>query len=88
MHTDIPASLLALSFASAAQILAPLLIAILVTGLLVSVFQVATQIQEMTLTFVPKLVVAGLVLVLLGHRMLQVLAELARHSLAAAITRW
>jgi len=88
MHTDIPASLLALSLASAAQILAPLLVAILVTGLLVSIFQVATQIQEMTLTFVPKLVVAGLVLLLLGHWMLQVLSDFTRHAIAAAITRW
>jgi flagellar biosynthetic protein FliQ len=88
MHTDVPSSLLALSLAAAAQILAPLLVAILVTGLLISIFQVATQIQEMTLTFVPKLIVAGLVLALLGNWMLQILANLMQHGLSTAILRW
>jgi flagellar biosynthetic protein FliQ len=88
MHTDVPSSLLALSLAAAAQNLSPLLVAILVTGLLISIFQVATQIQEMTLTFVPKLIVAGLVLALLGNWMLQILANLMQHGLSTAILRW
>lgn len=88
MHTDVPATLLALSLTTAAQILAPLLIAILVTGLLIGIFQVATQIQEMTLTFVPKLVVAGFVLLLFGGWMFNVLAGFAIHCLSAAITPW
>ena len=53
----------------------PLLLSSLVTGLLVSVFQAATQINEMTLTFIPKLVVAFLVLVILGPWMLEVLMD-------------
>ena len=48
----------------------PILLASLVTGLLVSIFQAATQINEMTLTFIPKLVVMFLVMVLLGPWML------------------
>lgn len=88
MNTDIPASLLALSLSTAIQILAPLLLAILVTGLLISIFQVATQIQEMTLTFVPKLVIAGVVLLLLGNWFLQLLANFTLHALSTAITRW
>jgi flagellar biosynthetic protein FliQ len=45
---------------------APVLGVGLVVGLLVSVFQAATQIQEMTLTFVPKIVAVAAVLVLFG----------------------
>ena len=85
---DAPATLLALSLLTAAKILAPVLIAILTTGLLVSIFQVATQIQEMTLTFVPKLVVTGLVILALGGWMLALLASLARRCLEAAIVPW
>lgn len=85
---DAPATLLALSLLTAAKILAPLLVAILVTGLFISVFQVATQVQEMTLTFVPKLLVAGVVLFALGGWMLSSLATLARRCLDAAIVPW
>lgn len=49
----------------------PLLIASLAVGVLVSMFQAATQISEPTLTFVPKLIVTGLVLLLLGSWMAQ-----------------
>ena len=45
----------------------------LAAGLLIAMFQAATQINEMTLTFIPKLVVVGLVLMLGGHWMLRVL---------------
>jgi flagellar biosynthetic protein FliQ len=48
----------------------PLLIATLITGVLISILQVATQIQEMTLSYVPKLAVSGIVLVLLGSWMI------------------
>jgi flagellar biosynthetic protein FliQ len=53
----------------------PMLLASLVMGLLVSVFQAATQINEMTLTFIPKLLVMFLVLVLLGPWTLQLLVD-------------
>lgn len=45
----------------------------LAVGLLVAMFQAATQINEMTLTFIPKLVVVGLVLMLGGHWMIRLL---------------
>jgi flagellar biosynthetic protein FliQ len=45
----------------------------LAIGLLIAMFQAATQINEMTLTFIPKLVVVGGVLMMAGHWMLQVL---------------
>ena len=47
----------------------PSLLAMLVVGLVISVVQALTQIQESTLAFLPKLVVMGLVLVLLGPSM-------------------
>lgn len=49
---------------------APLLVATLVTGVLISVLQVATQIQEMTLSYVPKLAVSVIVLMLFGTWMM------------------
>ena len=55
------------------------LIATLVVGLVISILQVVTQVQEMTLTFVPKLIAVGLVCLLLGTWMLAVLVEFATH---------
>jgi flagellar biosynthetic protein FliQ len=46
-------------------IAAPVLLVSIVVGLLISVFQAATSINEMTLTFVPKLIAIGVVLILL-----------------------
>ena len=54
---------------------APLFAAALVTGLIVSIFQAATQISEMTLSFVPKLVVTFTTLVLAGPWMLTKLTD-------------
>ena len=46
---------------------APMLLASLVVGLIVSIFQTVTSIQEQTLTFVPKILTVFLVLVLTGN---------------------
>jgi len=54
---------------------APPLLAALVVGLLVSVLQAATQINEQTLTFIPKLVATFIVIVLAGSWMLGVLTD-------------
>lgn len=48
----------------------PILAAILVVGLLISIFQVTTQLQEMTLTFVPKILVAAFLLIAIGPWMM------------------
>lgn len=53
----------------ALQLAGPPLLAMLAVGLVVSVFQALTQVQESTLAFLPKLVVLGLVLLLLGPAM-------------------
>ena len=53
----------------------PLLLASLVTGLIISIFQAATQINEMTLSFIPKLLVMFVVLTLTGSWTLQLLVD-------------
>ena len=58
---------------------APLFIAALVTGLVVSIFQAATQINENTLSFVPKLVAIFLTLVIGGPWMLSVMISYIQH---------
>ena len=57
---------------------APLFIAALATGLIVSIFQAATQINEATLSFVPKIVVVFLVLLVAGPWMLSLLMTFIR----------
>ena len=59
------------------MIAAPVLIAALVVGLLISVMQVATQLQEMTLSYVPKLLVSAFVLIALGPWMLGRMTQFA-----------
>ncbi len=49
---------------------APVLLVSLVVGLIVSIFQTVTSIQEQTLTFVPKVIAIFLTLIVLGHWML------------------
>ena len=53
------------------EVSAPFLIAGLVVGLLVSIFQAATSIQEATLSFIPKILVTGAVIVFAGPWMLE-----------------
>ncbi len=57
---------------------APLLIPALLVGLLVGMFQAATQINEMTLSFIPKLAIVGVVLIVAGPWMLDTLLSFTR----------
>ena len=65
-----------------AKLCAPILVMSLAIGLVVSLFQSVTQIQEITLTFVPKLIGIGLVLMLSGHWMLGELIGFTHHLFA------
>jgi flagellar biosynthetic protein FliQ len=56
----------------------PLLLAALMIGLIVSIFQAATQINEQTLSFIPKLVGMFIVLILAGPWMLQMMVDYIR----------
>lgn len=58
---------------TAVYILAPILGAGLVVGLVVSIFQAITQIHEMTLTFIPKMVVIGLIILIFMPWFMEVL---------------
>jgi flagellar biosynthetic protein FliQ len=57
---------------------APLFIAALVTGLIVSIFQAATQINETTLSFVPKLIVIFVTLIVAGPWMITLMTDYMR----------
>jgi flagellar biosynthetic protein FliQ len=57
---------------------APMLLVALVTGLLVGIFQAATQINEMTLSFIPKLVAMAATLALAGPWMLKLIVNYTR----------
>ena len=56
----------------------PLLLSALVVGLIVSIFQAATQINEQTLSFIPKLIATFLALILAGPWMLQMMTDFIR----------
>jgi flagellar biosynthetic protein FliQ len=56
----------------------PLLLAALAVGLIVSIFQAATQINEQTLSFIPKLLAIFLMLILAGPWMLQMMVDYIR----------
>ena len=57
---------------------APILLATLAIGLVISVFQVATQIQEATLSYVPKILVAAAIMIALGPWMMTRITDFAR----------
>lgn len=59
----------------ALKIAAPLLIVSILIGLVIAIFQAATQIHEQTLTFVPKILVLGLMLLVLGSWMITTFSE-------------
>ena len=65
---------------------APVLLAVLVVGLVVSIFQAATQINEATLSFVPKVLAAVAVLALAGPWMLTMLVEYIQRTLLSIPT--
>lgn len=69
---------------TALEIGGPIVGAALVVGLIVSVFQAATQINEATLTFVPKLLIVAGILVVLGPGMVQSLVDLTRFVFSVA----
>lgn len=55
----------------------PILAAILIVGLLISILQATTQLQEMTLSYVPKMVAAGVLLIVLGPWMIGRMTQFA-----------
>ncbi|MAY25064.1 MAG: flagellar biosynthetic protein FliQ [Polycyclovorans sp.] len=66
---------------------APLLLAALASGLLIGLFQAATQINEMTLSFIPKVLAVAAVAVLAGPWMLRIIVDYTR-ALILSIPAW
>lgn len=62
----------------ATALAAPLLLVALVTGLIISILQAATQINEMTLSFIPKIVAVFAAIIIAGPRMLNLLLDYVR----------
>lgn len=62
-----------------AMVAAPMLLSTLVIGLIISIFQALTQINENTLTFVPKMIVIGIVIIIAGPWMLDTLSSYTIH---------
>ncbi len=71
---DLGRSAMAVGF----KLIAPILIMSLVVGLAVAIFQAATSIQEMTLTFIPKIVVAAAVILILMPWYIKIVVDFTR----------
>ena len=78
MSSDFAIALSSEMLWTAILIASPVLGLALAVGLLVSIFQVVTQIQEMSLTFIPKIITVALTLIAFGPWMLRTLIEFAR----------
>jgi len=70
MNQDTVVNLATQAMSLALKIAGPLLLAALIVGLLISVFQAVTQIQEQSLSLIPKIAAVAVVIVLLGPWML------------------
>ncbi len=84
MNQDTAIHLALQAITVATKVSAPFLLSGLIVGLLVSIFQAATQIQEQTLSFIPKILVVGAVLAIAGPWMLDQMVGYT-HDLYASI---
>lgn len=75
MDSGVAVHLMAELFWIGLMICLPVLLVTMIVGLLISILQVVTQVQEMSLTFVPKLIVAAITLVVCGPWMLRQLTH-------------
>ena len=78
MEADYALNLLDAMLWNCLVVAGPVLAATLAVGVLISVLQVATQMQEMTLSYVPKLLIAALLLIALGPWMIGRITDFAR----------
>ena len=75
MHGDLALKMTADLFWTGLLVSLPVLGLTMIVGLAISILQAVTQVQEMSLTFVPKLIVAGIALVAFGPWMLRTLSR-------------
>ena len=78
MNDTLVIDLLREAILTGALVAGPVMIIVLVVGVVVGIFQAATSINEMTLSFVPKLIIVTLLLTLLGSWQLQLLVDFTR----------
>jgi flagellar biosynthetic protein FliQ len=83
---DAVIQIVAAALMTATKVAGPVLVTTLAIGLLLSIIQSATQIQESTLTFLPKLAVAAIVIVITGPWALRVLEGFTRELFAMVPT--
>jgi flagellar biosynthesis protein FliQ len=79
MDSDTAMHLLSETLLTAAKVSAPILLATLTVGVVISILQVVTQIQEMTLTFIPKLITVVAMFLITGAWMMAVVVEFSKH---------
>jgi flagellar biosynthetic protein FliQ len=78
--TDVAlSSLMYEMFGAAVKLAGPVLVVSMIIGILISILQAATQIHEQTITFVPKLLVVGLMLLMMGSNMMKTLSDFTVH---------
>jgi flagellar biosynthetic protein FliQ len=75
MTSETVMSMTYLAMKVALMMVGPILLATRVVGLIISIFQAATQINEMTLSFIPKLLAAGITVVLLGPWLISTMVD-------------
>lgn len=75
MTEDLVLKLAQEAMKTTALVAAPILVSTLVIGLIVSIFQALTQINESSLSFIPKMIVVGIVLVLAGPWMMDLMSN-------------
>ena len=78
MNSETVMSMTYLAMKVALSMAGPILLVTLLVGLVISIFQAATQINEMTLSFIPKLLAVGLALVLLGPWLIATMVDYMR----------
>jgi flagellar biosynthesis protein FliQ len=83
MGNDFATHLLADVLWNAALICAPIVLLTLAAGVVVSLLQAVTQVQDVTLSFVPKIIVAGIALVAFGPWMLRRLVWFSSNAIAS-----
>ncbi len=74
-------------FVLAVQLAGPVLVISMLVGILIAILQAATQIHEQTLTFVPKLLVIGIILLVSGSNMLRTLQDFTKIGRASCRER-
>lgn len=83
MNSDVALYWVQQSLETTIMVVGPLLGAALLVGLMVSMFQAVTSMQEMTLSFIPKLLALGLALLLLAPWMLRILSDFTANAFLA-----